>query len=236
MQWPNFSQRSTADELMDDLAINGPELSQALHQLRWINRLLGGTYPTSEGVMRLWNASGRPARLHVLDVGAGAGDHSKQLLRWAERKGIDIHITLLDIHPQTCDLARQYYTNEPRISVQQGDLFSLKASTADIITAALVLHHMPDSQLGTALLVLRQAARLGVVVNDLHRHAFAWASIWVLTHLLSSNRMIRHDAQLSVLRGFQAADLRRLARLPGLDGLCFQWRPMFRYLIILSTA
>ncbi len=233
MRWPDFSQRSTAEELMDDSGIDGPELTQALNQLRWINRLLAGTYPSIEGVMRLWQASGRPAQLHILDVGAGSGDHSKQLLRWAEQEHIDLHISLLDIHPQTCALARQYYAHEPRISIQQGDFFMLKADTADIITAALVLHHIPDQQLGTAILVLWHAARLGVVVNDLHRHPFAWSSIWLLTRLLSGNRMIRHDAPLSVLRGFQIRDIRRLAELPGLEGLWFRWRPMFRYLIII---
>lgn len=233
MPWPDFSRRTTAEELMDDMSIDGPELRQALSQLRWINLLLGGNYPTLEGVQRLWQAAGRPVRLHILDVGAGAGDHSKYLLRWAARKQIDLQITLLDIHPQTCETARQYYADEPRVQVQQGDLFELKPGSADIITAALVLHHIPDQQLGTAMLVLQRAARLGVVVNDLHRHPFAWASIWVLTHLLSRNRMIRHDGPLSVLRGFRPADLHRISRLPGLEQLRFFWRPMFRYLLII---
>jgi hypothetical protein len=69
------------------------------------------------------------------------------------------------------------------------------------------------------------AARHGVVVNDLRRH-------WLATRLFSRNRMIRHDAPLSVRRGFRTADLHRLRAEPGLDGLRWMARPLFRYLIL----
>lgn len=232
MPWPDFSRRSNADELMDDLDIGGHELQQALDQLRWINRLLGGSYPTCEGVQRLWQAAGRPEYLHILDIGAGSGEHGKHLLRWADRQQVKLTMTLLDLHPESCAAASAYYADEPRVQIQQGDLFALSSDVADIVTASLVLHHIPDQQLGTALLILRKAARLGVVINDLHRHAFAWASIWLLTQLLSQNRMIRHDAALSVLRGFQKADFQRMASLPGMESMWYRWRPMFRYLVL----
>lgn len=233
MRWPDFSRRTDADELMDDLSIDGPVLTEALVQLRWINTLLGGNWPTTEGVARLWRAAGRPRTLHVLDVGAGSGDHSRHLLRWADRRGIAMTVTLLDIHPQTCEVAARHYADEPRVTVQQGDLFALPPGVADIITAALVLHHFPDARLGTAVLALQRAARLGVVVNDLHRHPLAWGSIWLLTRLLSRNRMIQHDAPVSVLRGFRRSDLARMKRLPGLERMQARWRPMFRFLLLI---
>jgi len=234
--WPDLRARSTAPELMDDLAIGGQELTGALRELRIINRVLGSARITREGVERLWRAAGRPRRLSILDVGAGSGDAGRALLRWAERAAVEMDITLLDINPATCAEAERYFAGEPRVRVRQGDLFDLAPGSADIVTAAFVLHHFEDGRLGAALQALARAARIGVVVNDLHRSAVAWVAIRLATAALSRNRMIRHDAQLSVARGFRSADLRRLRGLPGLERLSYAWRPMYRWLVLIPGA
>jgi SAM-dependent methyltransferase len=236
---PDLSRRAEALELMDDPAIGGHELAESLVQLRHINRLLGAAFPTLEGVERLWRQAGRPARLSLLDVGAGSGDGNRLLLRWASLRRVHLRITLLDLHAETCAIAADYYRDEPRVQVQQGDLRDVPPRNADIVTAALVLHHIPAPHVPEMLRTLARAARLGVVINDLHRHPLAWLSISLLTRLFSRNRLIRHDAPLSVRRGFRAADFERLRDLSDLRGLRYRWRPMFRYLIIvppLSTA
>jgi SAM-dependent methyltransferase len=232
MTLPDLRARSDAAELMDDPTIRGEELMWALRELRLINWLLRSARPTVEGVAALWAGAGRPRRLSVLDVGAGSGDGCRALLRWAERQDVEIDITLLDIHPDTCAEAERFFAGEPRVRVRQGDLFALEAGSVDVATAALVLHHFPEPQLGQALQALARAARLGVVVNDLHRSALAWAGIRLGTALLSRNRMIRHDAPLSVARGFRADDFHRLRALPGLERLTFRWRPLWRWLVI----
>jgi 2-polyprenyl-3-methyl-5-hydroxy-6-metoxy-1,4-benzoquinol methylase len=234
MDWPDLRQRSTAPERMDDFANGGRELAKALGQLRLINRLLGAAWPTLYGVRRLWRQAGRPRRLHLIDVGAASGDPNRLLLRWAKIAGVDLRITLLELNPETCAHAQAYWAAEPRVSVQQGDLFALAPQSADILTAAMVLHHFETPRVADALRVLRRAARLGVVVNDLHRHPVAWWFIWGATALLSRNPMIRHDAPLSVARGFARADLVQLQRLEGLGDLRCRWAPLFRWLLLLS--
>jgi SAM-dependent methyltransferase len=234
--WPDLTERAAALELMDDLSIGGAELAEALRQLRVINLALGSAWPTLEGVLRLWGAAGRPKRLTVLDVGSGSGDINRLLLAWADRQGVSMRITLVDIHPETCAAAAAYYRDEPRIQVVCSDLMRLATRSADIVTTALFTHHFPSEQLPAVYGALAGAARIGVVVNDLHRHPLAWAGIWLATRLLSRNRMIRHDAPLSVRRGFQPADLDQLRERPGLAGLSYRWRPFFRYLITVPGA
>ncbi|HWQ11890.1 MAG TPA: methyltransferase domain-containing protein [Roseiflexaceae bacterium] len=232
--WPDLRVRATAPELMDDLALGGEELTGALRELRLINRLLGASRPTVEGVARLWRAAGRPLRLSLLDVGAGSGDASRALLHWARRHGVQLDITLLDLNPQTCAEAARCFAGEPRVQVRQGDMFELAADSADIITATLVLHHIPEARLGAALRALVRAARLGVVANDLRRSLLAWAGIRAATAALSRNRMIRHDAPLSVARGFRAADLERLRAEPGVGRMWYVRRRWFRWLVVIE--
>lgn len=230
--WPDLATRLEAAELMDDRTIGGAELMEALRQLRWINRLLGGAWPVREGVRRLWAQAGCPRHLSILDVGAGSGDVNRVLLRWADQQALDLRITLIDIHPETCTAAAAYYQDEPRVQVRQGDLFDLAPNQADIVTASLFLHHFTDAQLPAACAALLGAARIGVVINDLHRHPVAWIGIRLATWLLSRNRMIRHDGPLSVRRGFQGTDFARLRSVPGMFSLTYAWRPFFRYLVI----
>jgi SAM-dependent methyltransferase len=231
--WPDLRRRASTPELMDDRTIGGAELREALDQLRLINRLLGAARPTIEGLGRLWRAAGRPAALTILDVGAGSGDLSRPMLRWAERRGVRLHIVLVDIHPETCATAAAAHRDEPGVMVLCSDLLRLALRPVDIVTAALFTHHFSSEELPAVYRAMARAARLGVVVNDLHRHPLAWGAIWLATRLCSRNRMIRHDAPLSVRRGFRAADLRRLRTALGAPALRFMWRPLFRYLIIL---
>jgi SAM-dependent methyltransferase len=218
---------------MDDLANGGGELAVALCQLRLINRLLGAAWPTLWGVYQLWRQAGRPSHLHLLDVGAGSGDANRLLLRWARLAGVDLRITLLELNPETCAHARRYWSDEPRVTVQQGDLFAIEPGAVDLVTASMVLHHFETSAVARALRVLRRAARIGVVAGDLHRHWIAWLFIRGATWLLSRNPMIRHDAPLSVARGFARSELVELRRAEGLGGLRFCWAPLFRWLLLL---
>ena len=77
---------------------------------------------------------------------------------------------------------------------------------------------------------MRRVSRRGVVVNDLHRHPLAWVAIRTLTRLCSRSGLIRHDAPLSVRRGFRRAELTSLARAAGVP--CeVQWRWAFRWVL-----
>lgn len=234
--WPDLTERSTRAELMDDHTIGGAELAEALGQLRVINYVLGGGQPTLEGVVRLWKRAGRPGRLRMLDMGAGSGEVSRKLLAWADRQGVEMTITLVDVHPDTCAVAAAFHRNEPRITVQQGDVFQLAPATADIVTASLFTHHFPSPLLPALVTCLVRAARFGVVINDLQRHPIAWLSIRLATLLLSRNRMILHDSPLSVQRGFRRAEFEQLRALPELAMLRCSWRPMFRYLVVIPRV
>jgi len=228
--------RSEALELMDDRSIAGAELLEALRQLRWINWLLGAAWPTLEGVAALWRHAGQPRHLTLLDVGAGAGDVNRLLLHWASWRHIDLRIMLVDVHPDTCATAAAQFQNEPRVQIICADLFKLPFSNIDIVTASLILHHIPDAHIPLVVSKMLDTARIGIVINDLHRHVVAWAAIWTATRLFSRNRMLRHDAPLSVQRGFRRADFARLQAVPHLNKLRYSWRPMFRYLVVMPTV
>ncbi|MGG2200117.1 methyltransferase domain-containing protein [Paenibacillus validus] len=228
-------QRTEEPELMDDLSMGGAELREALQHLRVLNRIFAAAAPTLYGVRRLWMEAGQPDRLSILDIGAGSGDVNKHLLRWADANRIDLSVTLVDITEEACEEARLFFHDEPRVRVIRRDLFELPEASADVTTGTQFVHHFAASELPKVVASMCKASRLGVVINDIHRHWLPWAAVWLTARLISNNRYIRKDGPLSVAKGFRAADWKELKHALGVSDMFYAWRPLFRYVVVIGT-
>lgn len=226
--------RALAAELMDDFSSGGEELREALRELRILNRLFAASAPTLYGVKQLWQAAGKPQSLSITDVGSGSGDVNRRVLQWASMNGIDMTITLVDITEEACAEARLVFQDEPRVQVVRGDLFTLTEGGADIVTGTQLLHHFAEEELPAVITSMLKGARLGVVVNDIHRHWIAWTAVWLATRIISSNRYILNDGPLSVAKGFRSKDWKHLKQATGMKQMMYSWRPLFRYAVIIG--
>lgn len=228
-----LSVRAKEDELMDDFSMGGEELSEALKHLRRLNRIFAAPGPTRDGVEKLWQAIGQPQKLSILDVGAGSGDVNVKLLEWADRKGIKLEITLVDMTEEACAEARQLFRNEPRVNVMRADLQELADASADIVTGSQFVHHFDGQQLVDMVAHMRRASRHGVVINDIHRHPVSYTAVWVMTRMISRNRYIRHDGPLSVAKGFKDRDWQELKHQLQAEAMTYTWKPLFRYSVVI---
>ncbi|MDQ8734382.1 methyltransferase domain-containing protein [Paenibacillus sp. LHD-38] len=226
--------RAADAELMDDFSEGGPELREALRHLRRLNRIFAASAPTVHGVKKLWIQAGKPGGLTILDIGAGSGDVNKQLLKWADEQRIELTIRLVDITEEACEEARLIFQDEPRVQVKRGDLFGMPGESSDIVTGTQFLHHFDEEELPIAVRSMLNASRLGIVINDIHRHWIAWTAVWLTTRLISSNRYILNDGPLSVAKGFRGKDWQKLGRTLGIPDLSYKWRPLFRYAVVIS--
>lgn len=229
----SLSVRAQEEELMDDFSRGGEELSEALKHLRRLNRLFAASGPTQTGVEKLWKTLGRPTSLSLIDVGAGSGDVNRALLNWAEQRGVEMAITLVDLTEEACREARALFQEEPRVTVHCGDVKNLPSASADIVTASQFIHHFEGKQLVDIVSHMLRAAKYGVVINDIHRHIVSYTAVWLTTRLISRNRYIRHDGPLSVAKGFKGRDWMALKDQMGVDTMTYKWRPMFRYSVVI---
>lgn len=232
--FPKLHQRASAVELMDDFTSGGEELREALRELRRLNRLFAASAPTLYGVKQLWRDAGKPKQLSITDVGAGSGDVNRRVLQWASKQGVTVMITLVDMTEEACAEARQLYMDEPRVQVVRGNLFTLPEARTDIVTGTQLLHHFSEEELPRAVASMLRAARLGVVVNDIHRHWIAWTAVWLATRVISSNKYILNDGPLSVAKGFRSQDWKRLKQTMGINQMLYSWRPLFRYAVVIG--
>lgn len=229
----SLSVRAKEDELMDDFSMGGEDLLEALKHLRRLNRIFAAPGPTLVGVEKLWKTLDCPETLSVMDVGAGSGDINQKLLKWAEKKGVRMTITLVDLTEEACAEARTFFQNEQRIKVKRGDVKELPSLSADIVTGSQFVHHFEGEELVSIISHMLRASRYGVVINDIHRHFVSFAAVWLTTRLISRNRYIRHDGPLSVAKGFKGREWRELMDRLEVDTMSYEWKPMFRYSVVI---
>ena len=75
-------------------------------------------------------------------------------------------------------------------------------------------------------------ARKGIVINDLHRHWFAYHSIKVLTRFFSKSKMVRNDAAVSVKRSFRKNEIAKILFKSGIHGFDLSWHWAFRWKVV----
>ncbi|TFV95504.1 methyltransferase domain-containing protein [Algoriphagus kandeliae] len=230
----SFSQRSTQKELMDDLECSGEELNQTLRELKTINRWLGGNHVTTKGIQELIKEKGQES-YKIVDIGCGGGDMLRVITDWAEMNQISIELEGVDANPNTIQLAKTRLSDKPSIVLSVQNVFDeeFKKDRADIATCTLFTHHFTDEELVELLRVFKEKVSLGIVINDLHRHPFAYYSIQTLTKIFSKSKMVRNDAPLSVLRSFSKKDWQRILEKAGIKNYSLRWFWAFRWQLLI---
>lgn len=224
----DFARRSNDAELMDADGASSAELRSTFHELARINRILGGHAVTLKALSALTPPGTK--HLRILDVGCGDGEGASLILDWARARGIDAEVRGIDVSAASVSLARE--RSRPGLSFSREDLFLPGGEDFDIVHAALVLHHCTGDLAARALKTMHGRARLGVAINDLHRHPAAYYGIKAISGALSRDRLIRHDAPLSVLRGFSRAELEESCRAAGLPAPEIRWQWAFRWRMV----
>lgn len=223
--------RSYQKELLDEDNIPFGDLERNLLELDFINTWLGGHAVTVLGLAKFMKD---PLRTYtILDIGSGGGDTLRFVATWAERKKLNTRLIGLDYKQEAVDFAAQKSKKFPNISFILSDYKDLPRLEVkpDIIISSLFCHHLKDEQLVGYLRLISDNAKVGFVINDLHRHFLAYYSIKWLTALFSKSYLVKNDAPLSVWRGFSRKEWEDYFAKAGLPTPNLQWKWAFRWLI-----
>ncbi|MFC5625473.1 methyltransferase domain-containing protein [Algoriphagus winogradskyi] len=225
-----FAQRSEEKELMDDLNCSGEELNQTLRELKTINRWLGGNYVTTSGLAKIFKSYPQD-NYSVADIGCGGGDMIRVMNEWVKTQKKVVTFIGIDANRNIIDLAKVRLRDLSEVTFEVQNVFQEEFSEekVDISTCTLFTHHFTDSELVTLLNSLRAKSRLGIVINDLHRHPLAYYSIKWLTRVFSKSKMVQHDACLSVLRSFSRSDWERILHTAQIKNFEISWHWAFRW-------
>ncbi|WP_026463406.1 methyltransferase domain-containing protein [Adhaeribacter aquaticus] len=234
-----FKKRSQELELMDDLNLSNEALRKNLDELEIINKWLGGNQVVTNGlhkVLKKYYYKNLPdTTLTIADIGCGGGDILREVAVWAKRKSIPVNLTGVDANSFMVSYATQKCKEYANVQVEQQNIYAeeFKQQQFDVIICSLFCHHFTDEQLVKLLRQLHKQAKLAVIINDLHRHPFAYYSIKWLTQAFSGSYLVKNDAPLSVLRAFRRPELIKILAQAGIQFYSLQWQWAFRWQIIL---
>lgn len=237
---PNLKNRSYQAELIDDFELNNEALRQNLEELATINKWLGGNQVTIFGLKSLLkiaaiqNKTKANEVLKIADIGCGGGDMLKLMANWTKKRQIDASFIGIDANQFMIDFAKERTAKFENITYFKEDAFSEKLKDLDIDIASMTLfcHHFTESQLIELFSNLRKNCRIGLIINDLHRHWFSYYSIAWLTAFFSKSYLVKNDAKLSVWRGFHKNELVDILRKAGYEHFTVKWRWAFRWEVV----
>jgi SAM-dependent methyltransferase len=225
--------RKTEPEWMDGPDFGPAEVAGTFRFLVPVNRVFGGIGPGLD-FFRRESRTWDPERTYcVLDAGAGVGDFSRHLARWARRSGYRLSIRAIDHHPLVVEEGRTRSRGYPEITFAQEDVLALDGPVCDYVHASQLVHHFADDEVVPLLEHLRGLCRRKVVVNDLVRAPLHYLGTWLLTFF--GPAVFRHDARISVRRGFKMDELAALLRAGGVRDYQLERHFFYRFLLIVRS-
>jgi 2-polyprenyl-3-methyl-5-hydroxy-6-metoxy-1,4-benzoquinol methylase len=228
--------RSTDVEIMDDLEMSGALLIKTLDQITSINKWLGGNGLTIDGLKKTLKTHPKDNTIRIVDLGCGNGEMLREVAVYGRKNDFKFQLLGLDANQATIDYAIQLSVDFPEISYRKEDVLAkeFETQTYDIALCTLFLHHFEDAVAINLIQTLLKNARMGVIVNDLHRHWLAYYLFKLLT-LVINNHMVKTDGLISILRGFKREDLERFSKKIN-NSSTITWRWAFRYQWIINKT
>ena len=228
--------RSTKIEIMDDLDMSGKTLINSLDQLANINKWLGGNKTTIDSLKTILKTNPKDKMISIVDLGCGNGDMLRKVAHFGRKNGYKFDLLGIDANQATIDYAIQLSANFPEITYKKEDVLSKEFATHtyDIAMCTLFLHHFEDPIALDFIQTLLKNAKIGVVINDLHRHWLAYYLFKLLTSVFG-NEMTREDGLTSILKAFKRQDLDRFSKKINFKST-ITWRWAFRYQWIINKT
>ena len=225
----NTTYRSDATELMDDFSMKGELLRDTLDKLGKINKWLGGNHVTLNGLRQLLKNQPKEKVLTIVDLGCGHGDILRLIADFGRKHNYSFELIGIDANQDAIEYADELSVAYEELSFRSVDVFSeeFRAMEYDIVLSTLFLHHLNEDEIQALLNTVTTKAKLGVVINDLHRSSMAYG-LFKLLGLVISNHMIVQDGLTSILRAFKRKEIEQISSQLNLNSK-ISWKWAFRY-------
>lgn len=233
-----FKNRTLLPEIMDDFDLEGEILTDALGDLEWVNRWLGGNQVSIQGIQDWIDKFGQhiSGPIRIADIGCGGGDTLRAIAKIAKKKGWNIELTGIDANAFTIDFAKKASKSYPGIHFVQADVLdeSCRLQDYDLLLCGLFLHHLTNEELDNLFTKANSAGVSGMVVNDLQRNPLAYYGFQAICLIQRPSDMAKQDGLVSIMRGFRRKELVSFMKKHKIFSHDIRWKWAFRYLLVFS--
>jgi len=198
---------------MDDFSLSGDEMRSLLKDLKFVNKYLGGNSVTINGIGNLMNEHAVSGKIRIIDIGCGDGELIRNCADWCSKNSIPAEFVGLDANANIIEEAIASSEHYGNIEFVHADVFEydFQKINYDIATCTLFLHHFDNERVERILKKVSNHAKVGIVVNDLHRSRLAFVLFRFVSILLLRTKIARIDGLISIARGFKRSDFKRFS-------------------------
>lgn len=217
-----------AREIMDDPDCDLDRLHNTYRQFRFVNVI-----SRTGWIYRRWikpTMKMQPEQaFSLLDVGFGGGDISLNLARRANRGGLRLSVTGIEIDRRAYDYVQMLERPE-NVTFRIVDIHALAESGEqfDFLISNHMVHHLDYEQLGQMLKDAARICKRFVLFIDLKRSDLAYALFAAAARPLFHDSYIAHDGLASLRRSYTFSELKSIAP-PG-----WEVRRLFPFRLVLS--
>jgi 2-polyprenyl-3-methyl-5-hydroxy-6-metoxy-1,4-benzoquinol methylase len=208
-----FKRRARGSEFLDAPDSDPRLTAEGYRFMKLVNRIGGGTRVVREFLTAELADWPRDKPVRILDIGVGGGDIPVAIVRWARRRGYRIEFTCVDFNATALEMTQKVIDSSgiDSIKLVEADIFRYQPiNDFDYAMGSMVFHHFTEAEIHRLIAHLCGFVRKALLINDLHRNLLNYLACSILVIPLS--REIRHDALLSIRRGFKPAELRAILR------------------------
>lgn len=228
-----FKSRSNKKELLDSDNIPDSDLFLNLRELDVINHLLGGYKISFNALNYILNYN---KKFTIVDIGCGGGDTVKRIYNWNKKKNYNLNLFGIDLKQTCVDYAEKIKSNK-EITFICDDYRNIynHIPNVDVIHACLFCHHLNNKEI-IELVKFSQKNKSTLIINDLQRNFIAYYSIKYLTKLFSKSYLVKNDAPISVLRGFNRKEWECIIKESAVKNYSIKYKWAFRYQVIIYAS
>jgi ubiquinone/menaquinone biosynthesis C-methylase UbiE len=204
-------ERARGEEFLDRPDSDPRLTEQSFRFIRFVNHVGGGIRVVRKFLERELPKFPAGRTVKILDLGGGDCDIPLAITRWATGRGYSVQFTCIDHNAQVLAMAQESLARAQceTIRLEQTDIFTYEPPAEfDYALGSLVFHHFTADEIERLITRLRRFVRGALLINDLHRCALNYAVAAILTVRVDPE--LRHDALLSIQRGFKPAELARI--------------------------
>jgi SAM-dependent methyltransferase len=221
----DFSRRARLTERMDE-PCSRQVLRACLRDIARTNRWTLAFRPLRHWLNEI--AASQPTRgepLRILDVGCGYGDGLRQVEKWANKCGLAVQLTGLDLNPDATAIAAEASSASSRIQWVTADILTyFPSQQPHLVISSLFTHHLGDEQIVVFLRWMEVHAQTGWFINDLSRARIPYQLFRLFARLMRLHPFVQYDGPASIARSFVAEDWRGMCAAAGLDDGTFEIR------------
>jgi SAM-dependent methyltransferase len=223
--WLGLSRRSGMPELMDAGFDDAGLHQRVLADLARVNRLTLTHRPVLQFLRQGWTQLPSGAAVSVLDVGSGQGDLLRAIWKLGHEQGRRMHLTGLDLQPDSASAARAATPPEMGIAYVTGDLFAFRPRRVDYIVSSQLAHHLDDDRIVELMAWMQRHARRGWCITDLRRHWLPYLAFPWLARAAQWHHVVRVDGTRSIARACTPQEWQALIARAKVAARVRQWLP-----------